>query len=264
MDGAVAAIVIGIGSSLAAMALPLKYPNAPRWVLESSWWGGVLLIAVGLLSLATDPVQLAIDAFDWLWALALEIQALPGFWLVIVFAAGLTARRWFMPFWRFVWIREQAIPQVKEWLTPNQAIEAFVNPEILSKHRVAETKFKSLKETIDEMEAEKAVSDGPKREVIEDQVMRLKADLDTLEYLTSHRKSDVMENLYEQLREGVLVGKGIIHRFGKPRPSYIKANYWKVYFYHGEFLDVETATAFNLLDTYSNVLIGKVESPEAL
>src|SRR5262249_16859111 len=51
---AVAGIVIGIGAAASAMALPLKYPNAPKSVLEASWWGGISLIAAGAAWVAVE------------------------------------------------------------------------------------------------------------------------------------------------------------------------------------------------------------------
>jgi hypothetical protein len=145
--------------------------------------------------------------------------------------------RWLLPLWRSIWRRQPAIPQVKEWLSPKQAIEAFVSPDLLSKHRVTETKFKSLKEQMSTLEAEMAASDGSKREVIEDQLRALKDEVNTIEYLNLHRMSDVMEDLYEKLRKGILVGKGVNVEFGRPCQRYIKPYFWKIYFSVGVFLD---------------------------
>ena len=44
---AIAAIIIGLGGTVAAMALPLRYPRLPTWAVELSWWGGLLLMAAG-------------------------------------------------------------------------------------------------------------------------------------------------------------------------------------------------------------------------
>jgi hypothetical protein len=52
MDGpAIAAILIGLGATVAAMAMPFQYPNAPGWAIELAWWGGLALIAIGFLYL---------------------------------------------------------------------------------------------------------------------------------------------------------------------------------------------------------------------
>jgi hypothetical protein len=52
MDGtAIAAIVIGLGATAAAMVMPIKFPNAPGWMIELAWWGGLTLVAGGILYL---------------------------------------------------------------------------------------------------------------------------------------------------------------------------------------------------------------------
>lgn len=51
---AVAAIIIGLGATVAAMVFPSLYPKAPRWTIHLSWWGGIFLMIVGVLMLVTD------------------------------------------------------------------------------------------------------------------------------------------------------------------------------------------------------------------
>lgn len=52
MDSAgIAAIVIGLGATVAAMVFPHKYPNAPKWLIELCWWGGIALMIGGTLYL---------------------------------------------------------------------------------------------------------------------------------------------------------------------------------------------------------------------
>jgi hypothetical protein len=49
------AAVFGLGATLAAMALPSRYPNTPAWVWHWMFWGGVIL----MIMMAADIV--------WLW-----------------------------------------------------------------------------------------------------------------------------------------------------------------------------------------------------
>jgi hypothetical protein len=52
MDGtAIAGIVIGLGATIAAMVMPLKFPNAPEWAVDLAWWGGLALVGGGILYL---------------------------------------------------------------------------------------------------------------------------------------------------------------------------------------------------------------------
>src|SRR5712671_5677918 len=87
---AIAAIIIGLGGSVAAMVYPVKYPNAPKWAVDLSWWGGLFLVLAGVLYLLVEHIDdlghATVAAFGWLFGHLVALQRLPGFWLVVMFA----------------------------------------------------------------------------------------------------------------------------------------------------------------------------------
>jgi hypothetical protein len=265
---AVATIVIGLGSTVAAMFFPTQYPTAPTWLVRLGWWGGLLLIAVGILFLAIEhPISdlaTAIAAVsEWVWGSLVAAQELPGFWTAVGFAGGLAAYRWFLPLWRTRSVRQPS-PQVKEWLTPHQAIEAFVPPALLSERRTAQARAKELRERLDLAENKvESTEDGDKlRFAIE--LQGLQAHYDNTVYIYSHRCADVIENFYDQLRSGHLVAKGdqVKQRKVVKSDKFIDASYWKVSHADRDILDLDTRRASTVLGTYENIMIGKNEPSE--
>lgn len=259
---ALAAIIIGFGSTLAAMALPLKYPTAPRWVLEGSWWGGLSLIFVGLFYLLTghplgDLGGAVIAAFDWFSNLVVELQRLPGFWIVIAFAGGVAADRWLYPLSRTK--RASTGSQVKEWLTPHQAIEEFVSPGLLVQSRRTGARARELRDRVKLLEINLQDAQETEREALQIQFDAMLEECRDMEYLAASRLADVMDNLYDQLKLGRLVGKGYKVKNGnvKKQITYINADYWKLSYVGIDLLNIETGVASNMLRTYQNVLIGK-------
>jgi hypothetical protein len=133
---AVASIVIGLGATVAAMVFPTKYPKTPKWAIEVTWYGGLFLVIASVAYLISEhPFRdlggAAIAAFEWFSAYLIAVQRLPGFWLVIVFAAGMAANHWGTPLILTWWRRGNVDrnPLVTTWLTPLQAAERFVDPE---------------------------------------------------------------------------------------------------------------------------------------
>src|SRR5712691_6608443 len=107
---AIASIIIGLGATVAAMVFPSKYPNAPKWAVNITWWGGLALILGGTLYLITEhPIsdlgRVLIATFGRFTDHLIAIQRIPGFWIAIAFVTGLAVHRWGIPFF-LTWIRK--------------------------------------------------------------------------------------------------------------------------------------------------------------
>jgi hypothetical protein len=96
---AIASIIIGFGATVAAMVMPQRYPTAPKTMVGLSWWGGIFLIVVGVLMLATDVTTrdiLEFVATTYAQCSQLATAALrnPLSWIVLAFLAGVAVQRW--------------------------------------------------------------------------------------------------------------------------------------------------------------------------
>lgn len=258
-------LVLGVGGTIVS-AFALSNPWRFRLVVGFAVVGAIGLILTIATYEATPGVVHLSDLWRWLWVMLLDyavaIQRLPGFWIVMAFVGGVAVHHW-LPLLKAKLVSQPAGPQVKEWLSPKQAIEQFVSPELISKQRTAEKKASELRETIRLMEAELQGTKDAKREIIRSQINGLVEECNNLDYLSSHRRKDVFDNFYDQLISGFLVGKGRKVNSGNPqeKETYIKPHYWKIGFADDTILDLETGRFYNVIYTYQNVSIGKNEAP---
>src|SRR5258708_578526 len=88
---AIAAIVIGLGATVAAMVFPARHPNAPKWAVELSWWGGISLVLGGTLYLLYD---FGVEQLSKLQPSHLIVTGSIGAALFLVVALGRLAWRW--------------------------------------------------------------------------------------------------------------------------------------------------------------------------
>jgi hypothetical protein len=242
---AVASIVFGLGVAIAAMVFPSRYPNAPKWAINLIWWGGWGIAAAGFFYLIaehslTELVGVIIATLGWFWAGVVALLHTTVFWGVMVFAAGMAAAHWGVPFVRNLRERANAArnPLVTAWLTPIQAAEAFVAPELFSKYLAAQEHAKNLA--------------GKER--------------DDADYIVQRRRSDVVECLRQALHSNVLVAKGrkvTRNKTGeiiKGEEQYLPHD-WGLMIQGVDAINLDTAVARNGLpqNVYSDVLIGRDE-----
>lgn len=277
---AIASIVIGVGATIAAMVFPTKYPSAPKWAVNVSWWGGLFFIATGTAYLITEhPLSdlsgAVLGALNWLYGYVVAVQELPGFWIAVAFASGIITHKKVVPAWRERRERRNPPPLVSEWLSPAIAVERFVGSDLLGKSRKAEADARGLREI-----AEKVAADLEHAPELEKHALRTRLDaaLDVCtdkEYMAKHRRIDVMNDLYRKLKSGELVAKGYRVKWNdqlKKEPSYIETLYWggmwrltdlEDYRHladQDDVLDIETGRAWNLMGSYQRVLIGRNEA----
>jgi hypothetical protein len=196
---AIAAIIIGLGGTAAAMVYPVKYPQAPKWAINLSWWGGLLLVLAGVIYLIVEHISdlglATVAAFDWFFSHLVVLQRLPGFWLAAMFSGGLAVGVWFVPFARNK-IKEGWIggPIIKTWLTPLEAIETFVGPDLLIEDRRARDRVEMLSKKISDLKIEQNHTGGA---LLEDAVIQF----NDATLVATHRHSAVMNALIGQLKK---------------------------------------------------------------
>jgi hypothetical protein len=255
---AIAAIIIGLGGTAAAMVYPVKYPEAPKWAVNLSWWGGLLLVLAGVLYLIAEYIGdiggATVVAFDWFFGHLVTLQRLPGFWLVVMFFGGLAVGVWLVPLARNK-IKEGWMggPIVKTWLTPLEAIETFVSPDLLIEDRKARDRVEMLSKKISDLGQNPAAG-----VLLEDAVTQF----NDATLVAKHRHSDVMEILISQLGNGKLVAKGFKIKNGKieNHDTYIKIAFWRIHMLGRDWLNPEKQTASGFFGNYCNVSIGKNEA----
>jgi hypothetical protein len=184
---AIAAIVIGFGATVAAMVFPSRHPNAKKWSIHLSWWGGIFLVVVGSLMLATDVTTrdiLEFVATTYAQCAQLATVALrnPLSWIVLAFLAGVAVQRWIPMLWKKLSSAQARSRQVTEWLSLMQAAERFVDPELMERDRKTRDKAQQFAQGTQERE-----------------------DAD---YLAKHRREDVTGCLRDLLKNEKLVAKG--------------------------------------------------------
>jgi hypothetical protein len=262
---AIAAIIIGFGATIAAMVFPTKYPDAPKWAVNLSWWGGLFFIVAGIAYQITehplsDLKEASIAAVTWFFNQLVALQRLSGFWIAVAFVCGIAAHRWLLPLLKTKLANRTAGPHVEEWLTPHQAIEKFINPEMLSQSRRAAARARELRDNVKLLETKLQNAKETEKAKLRVQLDALLEECISMEYLAAHRRSDVMNDLYQQLRSrGRLVAKGYEVKGGKvkKRETYIPEHYWGIVYPDNSNLNIETGTYSNMLGAYQNVLIGK-------
>jgi hypothetical protein len=258
---AIAAIVIGLGSTVAAMVYPIKYPSAPKWAVNLSWWGGLFSVFLGVFYLIWENNGALIGAagagLDWLFGCLGAIQRLPGFWIAVAFVAGLAVHRWFPLLWKKSREKVQpSSPRVTRWFAPPEAVARFVAPDLNAADQSAQEKVEQLKQKIQEFK------DDP------DQLVALaaaKKELENAVYVAKHRRTDVVGSLLITLKMGLLIGKGYPMKQKKgvwmkdEVMIHIPAIFWKATIEGADILNLETAVAVGYLGSYDDVVIGKNE-----
>jgi hypothetical protein len=184
---AIASIIIGCGATVAAMVMPQKYPSAPKTMVDLSWWGGIFLMVVGVLMLATDVttrdiLEFVVTAYTQCSRQATVALRNPLSWIVLAFLAGIAVQRWIPMLWKKMPLAHAPSRQVTEWLSLMQAAERFVDPEFMARDRKAREKAQQFEQGTQERE-----------------------DAD---YLAKHRREDVTGCLRGLLKNERLVAKG--------------------------------------------------------
>jgi hypothetical protein len=267
---AIAAIIIGLGATVAAMVMPLKYPKAPKWAIDLSWWGGLSLIVAGGLYLVTEFTVSDLGsplaaAFDQASGYIAALLRLPIFWVVVAFAGGIAAHRWFPSLWKTLPAIRPAGPRVTEWLTPVQAVERFVDPELLSKDQLAQDKASQFREKAESLETELAGAVDPEKAVtLRDHLASTIKERDDADYIAKRRRTDVIDYLKPLFKSGRIVGKGRKMKkkkghFIAEQETLIPANFWTITVENEDVLRLEKGIAWGYLGVYRDVLIGKNE-----
>jgi hypothetical protein len=184
---AIASIIIGFGATVAAMVMPQKYPTAPKTMVDISWWGGIFLIIVGVLMLATDVatrniLEFVATAYAQCSRLATVALRNPLSWVALAFLAGVAVQRWIPLLWKKLPSAQAPSRQVTEWLSLMQAAERFVDPGLMERDQKARNKAQQFEQGTQERE-----------------------DAD---YLAKHRREDVTGCLRDLLKNEKLVAKG--------------------------------------------------------
>jgi hypothetical protein len=268
---AIAAIIIGFGATVAAMVMPQKYPQAPKWAVNLSWWGGALLIVAGAIVLMTeitfsDLGDVARVWSGWLWGHVIWLLWQPAFWVVAAFVAGIAVHRWYSTLWRALPRLGAAGPQVPKWFTPLEAAERFVKPEIMAADRAAQEKAKQFRQTVKSLEAKLAGKLEPKKaSSLREQLAIEIKNRDDAEYAAARRRTDVIETMSITLKMGLLVGKGCksVKKRGewiKDKEKNIPMNFWGITINKTDVLDLDKQTATGYLGHYDEVFIGKNEN----
>src|ERR1700693_762180 len=110
-----------------------------------------------------------------------------------MFSGGLVVGIWFVPFARNK-IKEGWIggPIVKTWLTPLEAIEIFVGPDLLIEDKRARDRVEMLSKKISDLKIEQNHTGGA---LLEDAVIQF----NDATLVATHRHSAVMDALFSQL-----------------------------------------------------------------
>jgi len=208
---AIAAIVIGLGGTVAAMVYPIKYPGEQKWAVNLSWWGGLFFVLSGVIYLVTEHLGGAIVATLGLFlGYIIALLHMTAFWLVMVFAAGMAAHRWGLPLiltWR-IQAQVDRSPIVTTWQTPLQAAERFVDPDLFSKYRTAQENAKSLAEKVKLLEVELAGAvESEIISVLKKHLTDATGARDDADYVAQRRRADVVESLRVALKSQILVAK---------------------------------------------------------
>ena len=267
---AIAAIIIGLGGTVAAMVYPVKYPEAPKWAVNLNWWGGLFLVFAGVIYLMTEHVGSAIIAtLGWFWGYIIALLHMTAFWLVMVFAAGMAAHRWSIPLILTWWTQAQVdrSPIVTTWQTPLQVAERFVDPDVFSKYRTAQENAKSPAAKVKLLEAE--LSGTVESEIIselKEQLTGAARARDDADYVARRRHADVVEYLRGALKSQILVAKGckVVRRktgeIIKEKEQYLP-NDWGITIAGVDVIDLNTAIVQNGFpqNVHRDVLIGRDE-----
>jgi hypothetical protein len=266
---AIAAIVIGLGGTVAAMVYPLKYPNASKWAVNLSWWGGLSLVLAGVLYLlsehASELGHIAVEASVWGWSYLVALQRLPGFWIAVAFVAGLASYRWLPLLWKKLPVVTKPIPQVAEWFSSIQAADKFVDRKLLLEDRLAVARAHQLREKAGLLEAGLRRGLEPERApALREQLESALKESDDAEYAAKRRRTDVVECLRGMLRTGVLVAKGrklkMIKGEAVAEPEdYIAATFWAIIIDGIDSLDFSKNVAHGGYphQVFRDVMIGK-------
>jgi hypothetical protein len=271
---AIAAIVIGFGATVAAMVMPQKYPNAPKFAIELSWWGGIVLIVVGGLFLLTDitvsdVIQSITTACNWLYHYLVALVKYPAFWIVMAFVGGIAAHRWLPMLWKKFRTYQPAGSLVTEWFSPMQAAEKFVSSEFISNDRLAHERAKELQGKVRLLEAQlEARPELNDDAAFRDRMATAIRERDDSGYLAKQRRTDVVDKLSALLTSGFLIGKGCksIRKGGswvKGKETNIPTNFWNIIISKTDVLDLTKRHAIGYLGFYEDVLIGKDENFKA-
>jgi hypothetical protein len=263
---AIAAIIIGFGATIAAMVFPTRHPNARKWAVNLSWWGGILLVIAGSLVLVTeitarDLYEWAIVSYEELLGLTISAIHLPAVWITLAFAAGAAANRWGPAFWK-QWLKHRRKgPRVLEWLSPAEAVARFVAKDLVARDRLAQEGTTQLKQRIQNLE------ENPDQSAT---LAEARKELEEAEYLAKRRRTDVIERLLVTLKMGLLVGKGYPMKRKKgvwvrdEVMTTIPAGFWKITIDNVDILNVEAAKAVGYLGVYLGVVIGRDEDHKEL
>jgi len=266
----IAAIIIGFGATVAAMVMPQKYPQAPKWAVELSWWGGVILIVAGCIILFTEftvaDLGEALHAWsDWIWNYAVWLAQLPASWVVAAFLTGVAVHRWHGPVLKAMRRVSPAAARVENWYAPAQAAERFVKAEVVAADRAAQEKVKQIREEVERIETSIEGELEPENALIQEQLATEKSNLDDALYVASRRRTDLVEHLRITLKMGLLVGKG--RKLVKRRGNWISENeafmpllFWGYLLADTDVLDLEKQTATSVLGCCDEVFIGRDEN----
>lgn len=251
---AIAAIIIGFGATVAAMVMPQKFPQAPKWAVDLSWWGGLFLIVAGAVVLLTeftfaDLGAAAHEWSGWIWRHLIWLLGLTAFWVVSAFVAGIAVHRWHTTLWKALPRLRKAGPQVPKWFTPLEAVERFVQAEMVAADRAAQERVKQLHEAVQ-------LEETPE----------LRERLSEAEYVAARRRTDLIDTLRIMLKMGLLVGKGrklVVKRrelvFEKEE-TVIPMIFWSLHITKTDVLNLDLQKAIGELGQYNDVLIGKDEN----
>jgi hypothetical protein len=240
-------LIIGVGGVLVS-AFALPDPWRWRLVIGFGALGAIGLTLTVITYEETPGVPHLGDAWRWffiqlLWIVdnVKELLRLPAVWIVLAFGIGIGfSFRWLVGLFHTIVSRPQR-PIVTEWISPEQAINRFVDQELLQKRSRARAQLRQ----INEQDITNKIDNG----------ISYRTDA---EYLEQCRNIEVLECLFEHLSSGRLVAKGIKIKRGKVMgEGIIPSTFWKIRVSGRELLNPENATADGFREAYRNIEIGK-------
>lgn len=198
----------------------------------------------------------------------IAIADLPWFKSVALLLTGLTIGMWFDTLARK---RARRVPVVKEWLHPLQAVERFVDPDLVLKNTNAQniaqdlsTKSLALTGEIQRTSTVDLEILASKGKAHEYEALKQRSNdawqaSKAAEFTARLHKAAVMENFVDQLRNGRLVAKGHAVKNGElqEHEQHISPVFWKIIQVDRDILDPETAKASGPYAAFENVSIGE-------
>jgi hypothetical protein len=242
-------LAIGVGGAIVT-AITL---SNPAWRFRCVVGFGTMGVLGLVLTIVTYEETAGVphlgDAWRWLVSLAVSLQRLPGFWLIVMFGGGVAIGAWIPRIHKKITTPRRRA-NVTAWFSPLEAIEKFTDPELLSKYNRAREREENLKKKVE------ALKDASRSELDE-----AVSQFNDATFVAERRHQEVIEGIIRQLVYGKLIAKGFKQLAdGTIEGHETHITYWIIKNPNKVPLNFETRIADGYAGTFHNVSIGKNES----